>query len=62
MNFKWNGKWEDGKDHSGERGKEQLWLRICINCGNRRGLHTGKSENVIGYLADKDAICPRSIL
>lgn len=51
--FKWNKTWEDGKDHSKEVGEEQYFLRVC-HCGERRGLHTGKSRLGI------DAKCPPS--
>ena len=58
MVFEWNGTWEDGKDHTGEVGLEnQYWLRVCKNCGYRRGLHSGKTRRLI-YPLEKDTICP----
>jgi hypothetical protein len=40
--FVWNGMWEDGKDHTGEVGDKQYYLRMCLNCGKRAGLHYSK--------------------
>jgi hypothetical protein len=47
LKFKWDGTWEDKKDHSEETGEKQYYLRVCLNCGKRAGLH---------YLG----ICPKS--
>lgn len=57
MVFKWNGKWEDGKDHTGEVSESQYWMRMCNNCNQRRGLHKGKS-NGLAYPLNRDTICP----
>lgn len=51
--FEWNHSWEDGKDHGDEVGKSQYYLRMCKNCGNRRGLHYSKYD-----LPERDANCP----
>lgn len=58
MTFKWNGEWEDGNDHKGEIGFTQYWLRLCANCGHRRGLHTGERKGIILHTLERDTICP----
>lgn len=52
--FKWNGTWSDGKDHTGETGEEQFFMRVCDVCGKRRGMHYKKG---IGY----PALCYRRL-
>lgn len=60
--FKWDGTWEDGKDWSKEKGSEQYFLRMCANCGNRRGAHTTKKSSANDVfehpLLENIAICP----
>lgn len=60
MVFKWNGTWEDGEDHTGEVSNKQYWLRVCANCGHRRGIHTGKT-NGANYVLERDSICPTPV-
>lgn len=58
--FKWNKTWEDGKDHSKEVGLEQYFLRMCKNCGKRRGLHIDSKKSCVfeRSLLEKYALCP----